>query len=92
MSKIAVCDDERKQLDLMQAFLTKYKQEHPHHDFTVTVFDSSLELLSYVEESGGFDIYLLDVYMAGFLGTQAAKQLRQPLDLLSIRIDSVAVT
>lgn len=30
-----------------------------------------------MEEQGGFDIVLLDVYMAGMLGTDAARELRQ---------------
>ncbi len=80
MIKIAVCDDEHKQLDLMNNFFVQYQRDHPHIDLKVTLFESSLEMLSVVEEQGGFDVYLLDVYMVGILGTQAAKQLRNQGD------------
>lgn len=80
MIKIAVCDDEQKQHDLMNDFFVQYQNNHPHIDMKVSMFNSSLEMLSSVEESGGFDIYFLDVYMAGILGTQAAKQLRDEGD------------
>lgn len=76
MVKIALCDDDKKQLELMKDFFAKYKQEHPHIEISIASFVSPLELLTYVETRGGFDIYLLDVYMSGILGTQAAKQLR----------------
>lgn len=80
MIKIAVCDDEQKQLDLMNDFFVQYQHDHPHIDIKISLFNSSLEMLSTVDEQGGFDIYFLDVYMTGFLGTQAAKQLRDQGD------------
>ncbi|NCC85118.1 MAG: response regulator, partial [Clostridia bacterium] len=77
MIKIAICDDDQKQLDLMQDYLDQYKRDHSHIDLTITCFSSSLEMLSFVEGHGGFDIYLLDIYMPGFSGTEAARQLRR---------------
>lgn len=77
MIHIAICDDELQELERAQNYLTNYKQEHPQLDFKVATFSAPFELLSYVEENGGFDIFLLDVYMAGMLGTETARQLRQ---------------
>lgn len=77
MIKIAICDDEIKQIENTEDFLTRYQYAHPHIDINVTSFFSPLELLNFVETNGGFEIYLLDVYMDGFLGTETAKQLRQ---------------
>lgn len=77
MTKIAICDDELQALEHTRSMLFQYKQKHPHYDIAIVSFTAPLELLSYVEAHGGFDIYLLDVYMAGLLGTEAARQLRQ---------------
>lgn len=80
MIKIAVCDDEQEQLKQMHEYFEQYQNEHPNCEFEITLFDSSLEMLSIAEAQGGFDIYFLDVFMTGFLGTQAAKQLRHQGD------------
>ncbi len=77
MISIAICDDELQELERAHSFLTKYIQEHPQYEITIQSFSAPLELLSYVAEHGGFDILLLDIYMAGMLGTDAARELRQ---------------
>ncbi|MBV1758988.1 MAG: LytTR family DNA-binding domain-containing protein [Dethiosulfatibacter sp.] len=77
MIRIAVCDDQKQELDRTYSFLATYIQEHPQYEISILSFSAPLEMLFYVEEHGGFDIYLLDVYMAGMLGTDAARELRQ---------------
>lgn len=77
MIKIAVCDDERQELEKAHNYLTKYKKDHTKHEISILSFFSPLELLYYVENQGGFDLYILDVYMAGMLGTDAARELRK---------------
>ncbi len=77
MISIAICDDELQELDRAHSYLTKYIQKHPQYEITIRSFSAPLELLSYVAEHGGFDILLLDIYMAGMLGTDAARELRQ---------------
>jgi len=77
MIRIAICDDEVQELERVHSFLTSYIQEHPQYEITIQSFSAPLELLSYVAEHGGFDILLLDIYMAGMLGTEAARELRQ---------------
>jgi DNA-binding LytR/AlgR family response regulator len=77
MIKIAICDDELQEVERTHGFLTRYMQKHPQYEITIHSFSAPLELLSYVEERGGFDILLLDIYMAGMLGTDAARELRQ---------------
>ena len=84
MISIAVCDDELQELERIHSFLTRYIQEHPQYEITIHSFSAPLELLAYVEEHGGFDILLLDVYMAGMLGTDAARELRQSGDSAEI--------
>lgn len=77
MISIAVCDDESQELERAHALLTRYMQKHPEYEIRIQTFSAPLELLSYVTEHGGFDILLLDIYMAGMRGTDAARELRQ---------------
>lgn len=77
MINIAICDDELQEIERIHGFLTRYMQKHPQYEITIHSFSAPLELLSYVDECGGFDILLLDIYMAGMLGTDAARELRK---------------
>ena len=77
MIRIAICDDEPQELAKAGSFLTKYAIAHPQYEIEIRSFFAPFELLSHMEEQGGFDVLLLDVYMAGMLGTQAARELRQ---------------
>lgn len=76
MIKIAICDDESQQLVYAQELLMKYASEHPQYEIEASIFTAPLELLTCIAEQGGFDVLLLDVYMAGMLGTDAARELR----------------
>lgn len=80
MISIAVCDDEMQELERAQSYLRMYMEEHTKYEISTVSFSAPLELLCYVEDHGGFDIYLLDVYMAGMLGTDAARELRKLYD------------
>lgn len=76
MISIAICDDESHQLERAKNLLNKYAFEHPQYEIKIHSFSAPLELLSYVSENGGYDVLLLDVYMDGILGTDAARELR----------------
>ncbi|KXL52935.1 transcriptional regulatory protein YpdB [Anaerotignum neopropionicum] len=77
MIRIAICDDELLEIDRARSCLEAYMQNHPQYEITINSFSAPLELLTYVAEHGGFDILLLDIYMAGMLGTDVARELRQ---------------
>lgn len=77
MIKIAICDDEIQELNRAHDLLVKYKKECTQYEISIVTFSAPLELLYYVENQGGFDVYLLDVYMAGMIGTDAARELRK---------------
>lgn len=76
MINIAICDDESQEREFAHSLLTRYTNEHPQYEIKIYSFSAPLELLSYVTEQGGFDLMLLDIYMAGMLGTDAARELR----------------
>jgi len=76
MISIAICDDETQELDHAESLLTRYMNENKQYEIKIHSFSAPLELLSYIEEHGGFDLILLDIYMAGILGTDVARELR----------------
>ncbi|MEA4954372.1 MAG: LytTR family DNA-binding domain-containing protein [Pseudoflavonifractor sp.] len=77
MLRIAVCDDMPDELKRAESLLKKYACEHPQYEIKIYSFSAPLELLTYVERQGGFDVLLLDIYMPGILGTDAARELRE---------------
>lgn len=77
MIRIAICDDQSQELERAQGFLARYMQKNPEYQISIHSFSAPLELLCHVEKSEDFDIYLLDVYMTGMLGTDTARELRQ---------------
>ena len=76
MLRIAICDDERKYLDLAQSMIEDYLS---CHDYLVHIstFQSSFELIDCVENGVLHDIYLLDIYMSGMSGMSVAAELRK---------------
>ncbi|MDH8679083.1 LytTR family DNA-binding domain-containing protein [Fusibacter bizertensis] len=76
MFKIAICDDEVKEVEYAYGMLNDYSESYPEYNIKLFAFSSPLELLTYVSENGGFDLVLLDIYMTGMLGTDAARELR----------------
>ena len=76
MLRIAICDDMPDELKRADGLLSKYACEHMQYEIKTNLFSSPLELLAHVLESGGFDVLLLDIYMPGIIGTEAARELR----------------
>ncbi len=76
MLHIAICDDMPQELERAGSLLKKYACEHMHYEIKIQSFSAPLELLAHVAEKGGFDVLLLDIYMPGIIGTEAARELR----------------
>lgn len=74
--RIAICDDESAQHDTLTALITRYAQSKPDLTVTLSSFSSGKELLNYVDEHGGFDLYILDVIMPEMNGIQLGAALR----------------
>ena len=77
MIRIAICDDELIELERIKNVLKEYIQKHSEYQATIFDFVAPLELLSYVETKGNFDLVFLDIYMDGILGIDVARELRQ---------------
>ncbi len=77
MLRIAICDDEKKYLDQVAAMLDTYFKTQPGFQGQVELFLSGGALLSRTEESGGFDIYVLDILMPELSGIDTGRRLRE---------------
>ncbi len=74
MLKIAVCDDDHGQRDMICALLKSYLATRPGLGGQVSAFSDGEALLSGAEE--GFDLCLLDILMPGLNGIQTGLALR----------------
>ena len=75
---IAVCDDEEKELDRIEAFLIRYRDVKQTLVYQVERFASAEELLERVREEDYVpDLLLLDIFMSGMSGIEAAKEMRR---------------
>lgn len=83
MLKIAICDDNEIQTDILQELFDDYNSVSPYKA-NVFVFSSGAELLSFISENGTCDIYILDIMMPELNGMEVAKKLRETDDFAKI--------
>lgn len=77
MYRIAVCDDEKTEVDRTLALLTEYAALHPEHRIKTDVFFSGDALLSAITaKQYSPELLLLDIFMQGLSGIEVAKQLK----------------
>jgi len=76
MLRIAICDDEEKQLKQATALLHIYLQSRPDLIGQMETFRSGGALLARVEDIGGFDLYILDILMPELSGIDIGRRLR----------------
>lgn len=78
--RIAVCDDEKPYLEELLNLIREYDRTRQDLDFTLSAFSSGNELLNFVDEHGGFDLYILDIIMPEISGIQLGTALRKSGD------------
>ena len=76
MVRIAICDDEEKQLEQAAALLNIYLQSRPGLHGQMETFRSGGELLARAENAGGFDLYVQDILMPELSGIDTGRRLR----------------
>lgn len=76
MLRIALCDDEEKQLKQTVCLVEDYLRSRPSLHGQVETFQSGSTLLARVEEAGGFDLYVLDILMPELSGIDTGRRLR----------------
>lgn len=84
MIKIAICDDDVKELEKTKEMCKVYQALHPDADIRISIFTSPNELLFHIANIGQFDLVLLDIYMPEMSGTILARTLREKNDNLQI--------
>lgn len=72
MIKIAICDDEEKELSKTKQMCEDFLSEHPEYNVKVSIFQSP-ELLLQTTEQEKYDILLLDIYMPEYSGVELAR-------------------
>lgn len=80
MLKIALCDDNEIQIELMQELMYDYNSVSPYR-VDVRAFLCGGDLLAEIEQSGRFDIYILDVLMPEMDGMNLARRIREVDDI-----------
>lgn len=76
MIEIALCDDTAEDIEAVRSFAEQFAAEHPEYPLRLSAFSSAAKLLKVVEESSGFDLYILDVMMPEMTGIQLAETIR----------------
>lgn len=73
MIKIAICEDDVEELDLLQTFLQQYSVEN-NLNFNITTFSNGFLFLDSLPQD--YKICFLDIFMPAFSGIETAKELR----------------
>jgi len=78
MYYIALCDDKTEELDKTENMLNIYQRQHQEFTFCIRRFLKAEELLYMVrEQKYAPDLLIIDIFMPGKLGVDAAKELRE---------------
>lgn len=89
MIEIALCDDNREDIETLKSLADCFALEHTDIPVRLSAFTSSKELLKHIENNGGFDLYILDVLMPGMTGIQLAETIRnrgEPAEIVFLTI------
>ena len=77
MLRIALCDDDRDQLSILESMLHEYSVSHPGLDLRLHKFLSASALMEHLRLNGCFDIYLLDILMPEVNGIELGLNIRK---------------
>lgn len=77
MYRIALCDDEQTEVMKTKGMLNNYKKAHPELDFVMETYENAEQLLLKVSSGYVPDMILMDIFMAGKTGMEAARELHE---------------
>ena len=76
MLYVAVCEDSLSQMAQINEYLKSYQAAQPERQLRIELFKSAEELLLYLQDGRGFDVYLLDILLPGMDGIVLSRELR----------------
>ncbi|NCB02467.1 MAG: response regulator transcription factor [Spirochaetia bacterium] len=77
MIKIAICDDDKDELERVHNNCLVYFGRMPHKEVKITTFDKGNTLIESLDSNKGFDLLFLDIYMSPLSGLDVAKVIRE---------------
>ena len=79
MIKIAICDNDRSELEKTSRLVAAYfeNRKSDFNDFNIDIFGDSSELSDYMRRSGSFDLLILDTSLRGMSGIELASEMRE---------------
>ena len=90
MFSIAICDDQHDQLKAIGKALDSYAASHPGMEIEPEFFANPLQLIGKLSSGADWDAVILDVCMAGMMGTEAAREIRKKLGSIPIIFISIS--
>lgn len=76
MTHLAICEDNRQDMDAIVQLLGEYRDSFPEPDLAVSCFTDSEDLLNQIRSGKRYAIYFLDVMLPGESGITLAKEIR----------------
>lgn len=77
MFKIAICDDNVKELESTYKMVLDFTMQKTDTDFKVRRFQSSYDLMECLNMTNGFHLYLLDIIMPVMNGIDVGEKIRE---------------
>ena len=80
MLKICICDDNHEEQKLIKKATEVYFSTHGGCSIQLICYDNPMLFLEALNQNGGYDILLLDIFMPGINGIDVAKEIRKRQD------------
>lgn len=88
--KVAICDDEAKDIKRLTDLIEKYGEDN-HLDFSITEFNSGKEVIKDIKMGDRPEIIFLDINMDGMDGLTVAKSVREEMEDVPIILVSYCI-
>ena len=75
--RLCICDDHQEDLERLETVTQDLFRGHPDIPVCIQSFYSPYDLLEWLKEKGGFDLYLLDIIMPHMSGVELARKIRE---------------
>lgn len=77
MLRLCVCDDNDEELFTVRALIDEFAERYPQYPLQAVYFNDPYPLLEALEESGRYDLFLLDIIMPHMSGIELAQNIRK---------------